>query len=60
MKSIVIHAPKDLRVEDHPEASPGPGQIRIRIKAPSEQVDSSMVAIAVAESFMADQESSSS
>ncbi|MDN3566677.1 L-idonate 5-dehydrogenase [Paeniroseomonas aquatica] len=33
MKSIVIHAPKDLRVEDHPEASPGPGQIRIRIKA---------------------------
>jgi len=35
-------------------------KIRIRIKAPSEQVDSSMVAIAVAESFMADQESSSS
>ena len=33
MKSVVIHAPKDLRVEEQAEAPPGPGQVRIRIRA---------------------------
>ena len=33
MKSVVIHAPKDLRVEEQAEAPPGPGQVRIRIGA---------------------------
>ena len=31
MKSIVIHAPKDLRVENHPEEQPGTGQVAIRL-----------------------------
>ncbi|MDB5373625.1 MAG: L-idonate 5-dehydrogenase, partial [Belnapia sp.] len=33
MKSIVIHAPKDLRIEEQAEPVPGPGQLRIRVKA---------------------------
>jgi L-idonate 5-dehydrogenase len=33
MKSIVIHAPRDLRVEDHPVDAPGPGQVQIQIAA---------------------------
>ena len=33
MRAVVIHAPKDLRVEDHAEPAPGPGQVRIRIRA---------------------------
>jgi L-idonate 5-dehydrogenase len=32
MRAIVIHAPKDLRVEDHASLDPGPGQVRIRIR----------------------------
>jgi L-idonate 5-dehydrogenase len=32
MRAVVIHAPKDLRVEDHAAAEPGPGQVRIRIR----------------------------
>lgn len=33
MKSIVIHAAKDLRVEDRPVSDPGPGQVQIRLAA---------------------------
>ena len=33
MKSIVIHAAKDLRIEDHDEAQPGPGEVQIRLAA---------------------------
>jgi len=32
MRAVVIHAPKDLRVEDHAPTEPGPGQVRIRIR----------------------------
>ncbi|MDE3240556.1 MAG: L-idonate 5-dehydrogenase [Paracoccaceae bacterium] len=31
MKAIVIHAAKDLRIEDRPEETPGPGQMRLRL-----------------------------
>ena len=31
MKTIAIHAAKDLRIEDQPEGTPGPGQVAIRI-----------------------------
>lgn len=31
MKSIVIHAPRDLRIEDHAEEQPGPGQVAVRL-----------------------------
>ncbi|MFM2355310.1 MAG: hypothetical protein RLZZ528_1046 [Pseudomonadota bacterium] len=31
MKAIVIHAAKDLRIEDRPEGIPGPGQLRLRL-----------------------------
>lgn len=31
MKAIVIHAAKDLRIEDRPEEEPGPGQLRLRL-----------------------------
>lgn len=31
MRAIVIHAPKDLRIEDQPEETPGDGQVRIRL-----------------------------
>jgi L-idonate 5-dehydrogenase len=33
MKAIVIHAPKDLRVEERPEASPGQGEVLVRVLA---------------------------
>jgi len=33
MKSVVIHAPKDLRIEDRPAGAPGPGQVSIAIGA---------------------------
>ncbi len=33
LKSIVIHAAKDLRVEDRPTEAPGPGQVRIALAA---------------------------
>lgn len=33
MKCIVAHAAKDLRVEDHEAASPGPGEVQIRMAA---------------------------
>ncbi|MFN4171605.1 MAG: L-idonate 5-dehydrogenase [Pseudorhodobacter sp.] len=31
MKAIVIHAAHDLRIEDRPVESPGPGQVRLRL-----------------------------
>lgn len=31
MRSIVIHAAKDLRIEDRPEAAPGPGEVQVRV-----------------------------
>lgn len=33
MKAIVIHAPRDLRIEDRAPEALGPGQVRIRIAA---------------------------
>lgn len=33
MKSIVIHAAHDLRIEDHPVETPGAGQVQIRLAA---------------------------
>lgn len=31
MRAIVIHAAKDLRIEDRPEETPGPGELRLRL-----------------------------
>ncbi len=31
MKAIVIHGPKDLRIEDRPEEAPGPGEVLVRV-----------------------------
>jgi L-idonate 5-dehydrogenase len=31
MKAIVIHAAHDLRIQDTPEETPGPGQLRLRL-----------------------------
>ena len=31
MKALVIHAAGDLRIEDHPTADPGPGEVRVRL-----------------------------
>jgi L-idonate 5-dehydrogenase len=31
MKAVVIHAARDLRVEDRPAETPGPGQLRLRL-----------------------------
>jgi L-idonate 5-dehydrogenase len=31
MRAIVIHAAKDLRIEDRPDEMPGPGQVRLRL-----------------------------
>ncbi|MGQ7842853.1 L-idonate 5-dehydrogenase [Granulosicoccus sp. 3-233] len=33
MKSIVIHAPKDLRIEEQDIPQPGPGQVLVRLSA---------------------------
>ncbi len=33
MKTITAHAAKDLRLEDHPEPDPGPGEVRIDMEA---------------------------
>lgn len=32
MKTITVHAAKDLRLEDHPEPSPGPGEVLVRME----------------------------
>ncbi|MGY4338163.1 threonine dehydrogenase-like Zn-dependent dehydrogenase [Bradyrhizobium sp. LM2.9] len=31
MRAVVIHAPKDLRIDLHPDAAPGPGEVRVKI-----------------------------
>lgn len=31
MRALVIHAARDLRIEDRPEELPGPGQLRLRL-----------------------------
>ena len=31
MRAIVIHAARDLRIEERPEETPGPGQMRLRL-----------------------------
>lgn len=33
MKAIVIHGPKDLRIEERPVEAPGPGEVRLRLAA---------------------------
>ena len=33
MKSIVIHAPKDLRIEEQDIPQPGPGQVLVKMAA---------------------------
>lgn len=33
MKAIVAHAAKDLRIEDQPDPTPGPGEVLIRMEA---------------------------
>jgi L-idonate 5-dehydrogenase len=33
MRAVVIHAAQDLRIEDRPAGDPGPGQVRVRIRA---------------------------
>ncbi|GFE49518.1 L-idonate 5-dehydrogenase [Roseobacter cerasinus] len=33
MKSLVIHAPRDLRIEETPEETPGPGEVQVAIAA---------------------------
>ncbi|NOG68787.1 L-idonate 5-dehydrogenase [Roseicella sp. DB1501] len=32
-RAVVIHAPRDLRIETRPAGAPGPGEVRIRIRA---------------------------
>ena len=31
MRAVVIHAPKDLRIDDYPDVAPGPGEVRVKI-----------------------------
>ncbi|WP_024508530.1 L-idonate 5-dehydrogenase [Bradyrhizobium sp. ARR65] len=33
MRAVVIHAPKDLRIEDFPDPAPGAGEVRVGIEA---------------------------
>lgn len=33
MQGVVLHAPKDLRIEKRPPVAPGPGEVRVEIKA---------------------------
>jgi NADPH:quinone reductase-like Zn-dependent oxidoreductase len=33
MKAVVIHAARDLRVEDREPETPGPGQVKVAIEA---------------------------
>lgn len=33
MRAVVIHAPKDLRIDSFPDAAPAPGQVRVKIAA---------------------------
>lgn len=31
MRAVVIHAPKDLRIDSYPDPAPGPGDVRVKI-----------------------------
>ncbi|MEH2486089.1 L-idonate 5-dehydrogenase [Bradyrhizobium sp. AZCC 2230] len=31
MRAVVIHAPKDLRIDNYPDPEPGPGEVRVKI-----------------------------
>ena len=31
MRAVVIHAPKDLRIDNYPDPAPGPGEVRVKI-----------------------------
>ncbi len=31
MRAVVIHAPKDLRIDNYPDTVPGPGEVRVKI-----------------------------
>jgi L-idonate 5-dehydrogenase len=33
MKTLTIHAAKDLRIEDHPDPTPGPGEVLVAMEA---------------------------
>lgn len=33
MRAVVIHAPRDLRLDDFPDPAPGPGEVRVKIGA---------------------------
>ena len=33
MRAVVIHGARDLRIEDRPAGAPGPGEVRVRIRA---------------------------
>src|SRR6201997_5486304 len=33
MQAVVIHAPKDLRIDSFPDPAPGAGEVRVRIAA---------------------------
>ncbi|MGJ5023242.1 L-idonate 5-dehydrogenase [Bradyrhizobium oligotrophicum] len=33
MRAVVIHAPKDLRIDSFPDPAPGPGEVRVKIEA---------------------------
>jgi L-idonate 5-dehydrogenase len=33
MRAVVIHAPKDLRIDNFPDPAPGPGEVRVKIAA---------------------------
>ncbi|MGY4288143.1 threonine dehydrogenase-like Zn-dependent dehydrogenase [Bradyrhizobium sp. LM2.7] len=31
MRAVVIHAPKDLRIDSYPDAAPASGEVRVKI-----------------------------
>ena len=31
MRAVVIHAPKDLRIDQFPDPAPGAGEVRVKI-----------------------------
>ena len=33
MRAVVIHAPKDLRIDSFPDPAPGAGEVRVKIEA---------------------------
>ena len=33
MRAVVIHAPKDLRIDSLPDPAPGAGEVRVKVPA---------------------------